>query len=312
MRRSSLRTFTKRFGATVGAAVAVAVFAAIVLATGTGRPSRTGRTDPPGSAPGNDPVAAGTGRRVTMPAGAEGGSARAGSCAEGSGIRPSPAGVLAPRSGSGSGETPPGATGSAAPEAGKRDGERGPRTMSAQEVSALNDAMDAELEAEEIPADFGARMEALFRDRTADEMARNFAVQHLERFAQARAVRGTWDADSEEARRVRAALEDAARETENSLGGTAMLALARLSEIDPHVDRAALASRSVSLVADASALLSSRIAAAQLCGILGVRSALPSLRALAADPSAPAPLRLSASRSVALLEEKPSASPALP
>lgn len=44
--------------------------------------------------------------------------------------------------------------------------------------------MDRELEADEIAEDFGARMEGLFRDRGVDEMVRNFAVQHLERFAQ--------------------------------------------------------------------------------------------------------------------------------
>lgn len=154
--------------------------------------------------------------------------------------------------------------------------------------------MDQELAAAEIPSDFGARMEGLFRDKGADEMVRNFAVQHLERFAQERMVRGTWDVDSEEAATIRAALEDAALEVDNSIGGTAMLALARLSEIDPHVDRSRLASRSASLVSNPSTRLSTRIAAAQLCGLLRVRSALPALRSLSSDLSTPTPLRLAA------------------
>ena len=164
--------------------------------------------------------------------------------------------------------------------------------------------MDRELEAEEIAEDFGTRMEGLFRDTGVDEMVRNFAVQHLERFAQERPIRGTWDVDSDEAAKVRAALEDAALEVDNSIGGTAMLALARLSEIDPHVDRRRLSSRSASLVANPAARLSTRIAAAQLCGLLRVRSALSTLRSLASDSATPTPLRLSADRAVTEIESR--------
>lgn len=169
-------------------------------------------------------------------------------------------------------------------------------------MSAVNNAMDQELEAAEILSDFGERMEGLFRDKGADEMVRNFAVQHLERFAQERTIRGTWDVDSEEAAKIRAALEDAALEVDNSIGGTAMLALARLSEIDPHVDRRRLSFRSASLVANPSARLSTRIAAAQLCGLLRVRSALPALRSLSSDSSVPTPLRLAAQHAAEEIE----------
>ena len=174
--------------------------------------------------------------------------------------------------------------------------------ISPRQASIVNNAMDRELEAAEMPADFGERMEALFRDKSVDEMVRNFAVQHLERFAQERTVRGTWDVDSEEAEKVRAALEDAALEVDNSIGGTAMLALARLSEIDPHVDRRRLSFRSASLVSNPSTRLSTRIAAAQLCGLLRVRSALPALRSLSSDSSVPTPLRLAAQHAAEQIE----------
>jgi hypothetical protein len=174
--------------------------------------------------------------------------------------------------------------------------------LSGREVSDVNDEMDRELELDEVAEDFGERMEALFRDKGADEMVRNFAVQHLERFAQERTVRGTWDVDAKEAATVRAALEDAALEVDNSIGGTAMLALARLSEIDPHVDRRRLSFRSASLVANPSARLSTRIAAAQLCGLLRVRSALPALRSLSSDSSVPTPLRLAAQHAAEEIE----------
>ena len=176
--------------------------------------------------------------------------------------------------------------------------------LSSRQVSDFNNSLDRELEADDITEDFGERMEELFRDKGADEMVRNFAVQHLARFAQERMVRGTWDVDSEEAAKIRVALEDAALEVDNSIGGTAMLALARLSEIDPHVDRSRLASRSASLVSNPSTRLSTRIAAAQLCGLFRVRSALPALRSLSSDSSSPTPLRLAASHAVETVAER--------
>jgi hypothetical protein len=169
-------------------------------------------------------------------------------------------------------------------------------------ASFVNQEMDRKLSAADISPAYAEEMIATWRDRTNHEFVRNFAVQHLERLAQERTVRGTWDVDSEEAEKVRAALEDAALEVDNSIGGTAMLALARLSEIDPHVDRRRLSSRSASLVANPAARLSTRIAAAQLCGLLRVRSALPALRSLASDSATPTPLRLSADRAVTEIE----------
>jgi len=163
--------------------------------------------------------------------------------------------------------------------------------------------MDRKLAAADLSPAYAAEMIATWRDRTNHELVRNFAVQHLERYARECVVRGTWDPDLEEAEKVRAALENAALEVDNSIGGTAMLALARLSEIDPHVDRRRLSSRSASLVANPSARLSTRIAAAQLCGLLRVRSALPDLRSLASDPSVPTPLRLAADHAAGLVSE---------
>ena len=160
-----------------------------------------------------------------------------------------------------------------------------------REASSANDAMDAELEADEIPTDYGVRMEALFRDMAVDETVRNFAVQHLERFAQERTVRGTWDVSSAEAGAVRKALRDASLETWNSIGGTAMLALARLSEIDKNVDAGELGARAAALVADSSAPVSVRLASAQICGILCHDGARPALRSVADDVSLPLPLR---------------------
>ena len=184
------------------------------------------------------------------------------------------------------------------------------RPVSSSEASAINDAMDAELEADEIPTDYGVRMEAQFRDMAVDETVRNFAVQHLERFAQERTVRGTWDVSSAEAGAVRKALRDASLETGNSIGGTAMLALVRLSEIDQNVDSRKLGARATALVADSSAPVSARLASAQICGILRHAAALPALRSVVADVSLPLPLRRGAERALADVDRNGSGGPA--
>ena len=152
--------------------------------------------------------------------------------------------------------------------------------------------MDRKLADADLSSAYAEEMIATWRDRTNHEFVRNFAVQHLERYARECVVRGTWDPDSSDAADVRAALEEAVLETGTSVGGAALLALARLSEIDPDVDRARLGARASSLVSDSTVPAANRASAAQVCGLLRVRSALPSLRSLAADPSAPTPLRL--------------------
>ena len=162
--------------------------------------------------------------------------------------------------------------------------------------------MDRKLAAADLSSAYADEMIATWRDRTNHEFVRNFAVQHLERYARECVVRGTWDPASADAADVRAALEEAVLETGTSVGGAALLALARLSEIDPNVDRTRLGARASSLVSDVSVPSANRVSAAQVCGLLRVRSALPALRALSSDPSVPTPLRLAASHAVKEIE----------
>lgn len=179
---------------------------------------------------------------------------------------------------------------------------RSVRSSVAAQASDINQAMDRALAAADLGRDEAARLIATWRDRTNHEFVRNFAVQHLERYARECVVRGTWDPDSSDAADVRAALEEAVFETGTSVGGAALLALARLSEIDPHVDRARLGARASSLVSDPSAPAANRASAAQVCGLLRVRSALPALRSLSSDLSTPTPLRLAAQHAAEEIE----------
>ena len=162
--------------------------------------------------------------------------------------------------------------------------------------------MDRKLADADLSSAYAEEMIATWRDRTNHEFVRNFAVQHLERYARECVVRGTWDPASADAADVRAALEEAVLETGTSVGGAALLALARLSEIDPHVDRTRLGARASSLVSDTSVPAANRASAAQVCDLLRVRSALPTLRSLASDPSVPTPLRLAAEHATKQIE----------
>lgn len=171
-----------------------------------------------------------------------------------------------------------------------------------QRASNANQEMDRKLAAADLLPTYAEEMIATWRDRENDELVRNFAVQHLERYARECVVRGTWDPDSPDATGIRAALEEAVLETGTSVGGAALLALARLSEIDPDVDRARLGARAASLVSNASIPAANRASAAQVCGLLRVRSALPALRSLSSDLSTPTPLRLAAQHAAEEIE----------
>ena len=178
------------------------------------------------------------------------------------------------------------------------------KDMDAPTVASLkNQVMDKLLEQQTLPADYSEEMIGLYRNRSNDRLLRNFAVQHLDRYASALAIRGGYDATSGDAVKIRSTMDAASRETESSIGGTALLGLERLSQLDPKIDRAAIATRAASCAANASTHLQTRIAAVQLCGEMQIKSSVSTLRALADDQSANTVLRLSAKHSLSLLAE---------
>jgi hypothetical protein len=162
--------------------------------------------------------------------------------------------------------------------------------------------MDDLLAREDTPEGYAAAMEALYRDRSNDDILRGFAVQHFPLHAETLARRGQFDSASPEAARVRETLFEAARETSSSVGGTALLALERLSHTDSSVDRDALVNLVLRTAHDASADPATRLAAVQLCGTLHLASALPFLRTLSDDDTANTALRLAARHSLSAIE----------
>ena len=178
------------------------------------------------------------------------------------------------------------------------------KDMEAPAVASLkNQVMEKLLEQQTLPADYGTEMIGLYRNRANDMLLRNFAVQHLERYVDALAIRGGYDATSGDAAKIRLAMDSASRETESSIGGTALLGLERLSQLDPSIDRSAIATRAATCAANASTHLQTRIAAVQLCGEMQIKSSATTLRALADDQSANTVLRLSATHSLQSLSE---------
>ena len=76
----------------------------------------------------------------------------------------------------------------------------------AQAASDKNQVMDELLNQDQIPADYGTQMVALFRDKGQDVLTRDFAVQHIGLYAQALQRRGVYDPESAAARSLRVAL----------------------------------------------------------------------------------------------------------
>lgn len=70
-------------------------------------------------------------------------------------------------------------------------------------ASDSNQEMDRNLAVADLSPSYAEEMIAMWRDRENDELVRNFAIQHLERYARECVVRGTWNPDASDAADVR-------------------------------------------------------------------------------------------------------------
>lgn len=164
--------------------------------------------------------------------------------------------------------------------------------------------MDALLNEEPIPSDYGWVMVDLFRDQGQDVYTRDFAVQHIGLYAEALHRRGAYDPSSPEASQLRKALDAAADETRTIVAAAAFRALDDLAAFDPHVDARRLEARLVTCAADAAAAPAARVMAVQLCGERKVVSSRSLLKRLADDPKENAVVRKSAACALRALEER--------
>ena len=171
----------------------------------------------------------------------------------------------------------------------------------ARMASDKNQLMDALLNQQEIPSDYGETMVSLCRDKSQDVLTRDFAVQHIGLYAQALSRRGAYNPKSAEAMSLRDALFDAAGETRTVVAAAAFRALADMAAFDAQIDTRRLDSTLAACAGDAVAAPAARSMAVQLCGERRVRSARPALERILASPDSPEILRRSASRALARL-----------
>ena len=176
-----------------------------------------------------------------------------------------------------------------------------PKEKLSQAASDKNQVMDELLNQDDIPADYGTQMVALFRDPGQDVLTRDFAVQHIGLYAQALHRRGIYDPVSAEARTLRMALDEAASDTKTIIAAAAFRALADVATFDPHVDARRLDARIAACAGDVSAAPAARVMAVHLCGERRVVSARATLASLADAQSTPTPLRLAARASLRML-----------
>ena len=174
----------------------------------------------------------------------------------------------------------------------------------AEAASDKNQVMDELLNQDQIPADYGMQMEALFRDKGQDVLTPDFAVQHIGLYAQALQRCGAYDSASAEAHTLRAALDEASTDMETIIAAAAFRALADMAAFDPLVDTRRLDARLAACAGDASAAPAARVMAAHLCGERRVAAARATLSSLADSSSTPTPLRLAARHALkAILSE---------
>ena len=170
-----------------------------------------------------------------------------------------------------------------------------------QAASDKNQVMDELLNQDDIPADYGTQMVALFRDKSQDILTRDFAVQHIGLYAQALHRRGIYDPASAEAQTLRAALDEAASDTKTIIAAAAFRALADMAAFDPSIDTRRLDARIAACAGDDSAAPAARVMAVHLCGERRLAAARATLSALAAAQSTPTPLRLAARHALDIL-----------
>ena len=171
----------------------------------------------------------------------------------------------------------------------------------ARMASDKNQLMDALLNQQEIPSDYGETMISLCCDKSQDVLTRDFAVQHIGLYAQALNRRGAYNPKSAEAMSLRGALFAAAGETRTVVAAAAFRALADMAAFNPQIDIRRLDSMLAGCADDHSAAPAARAMAVQLCGERRVMSARPALERILASPDSPEILRRSASRALARL-----------
>jgi hypothetical protein len=150
-----------------------------------------------------------------------------------------------------------------------------------------NELLNALCELDPPPAWLADALIQTYSDKNQNVVVRDYAVQHMvELYQQLK-----YDPQGRQA--LQRTLLGALTETEDSIGGTALLSLEHLSEIYPELDRPEIVNAAVEMAKNISASELVRITSFQVCAEMGAQDALPVvLQEAQSSPSMP--LRISA------------------
>jgi len=136
-----------------------------------------------------------------------------------------------------------------------------------------NELMDALCAQSPPPEDLGDVLSGIYRDQNQNDVIRDYAVQHLAAYFE----KATLQSDSEKSlQSVQSTLWEAAANPKGSLGGTALLALNRLSQEYPaRFDQSQIAVSALRMAQNSIVGELTHITAFQICAQLKVADALP-------------------------------------
>jgi len=154
-----------------------------------------------------------------------------------------------------------------------------------QERYLKNTVMDRLIEQKSAASEVTEGLIAVYRDREQDEVIRDYAVQHLGRWYEI--------APEEQRDRIEEVLWEAVGETDNTIAGTALLALRRLARTHPELDKSAIGRAALEIAGSEDCGEAAQRTALQICGLLGMDEIAPVAFRLAKDAGS-VPLRISA------------------
>jgi hypothetical protein len=135
-----------------------------------------------------------------------------------------------------------------------------------------NNLMDALCALNPPPPGLGDALISIYRDSGQNAVLRDYAVQHMAAYYEQLTLQND---SSKEQQKIQSVLWEAANETGDSIGGTALLALQRLSqEYSTDFDKGKIASVALLMAKEAGVSELTHITAYQVCAQFGVADAL--------------------------------------
>lgn len=150
-----------------------------------------------------------------------------------------------------------------------------------------NDILDALLRQKELPSDLGSEIIGMYRERGFDTVWHDYCVQHFAPYYEATKI------NAQEQKAILQAYDEALKEKDSSVAGSALIGLERLSQAHGEVSRDTVASLALSFAQDESCGVQTRITAIAIAGQMGKAEILPTARILA-ETGEPTSIRLAA------------------